>query len=97
VWAVREGIELGHVEEAFHKAKEYGVTHAGKIAQREAAALKLDPGFCRRYLTNIIHYDLGERELAGLNRYRELAAELELIPQGTRDVRDHRPHLVESR
>ena len=97
VWAIREGIELGEVEQAFQQAKDYGVTHAGRIAQREAANLNLDPGFCRRYLTNIIHYDLGERELAGLNRYRELAAELGLIPRGTRDVRDHRPHLVESR
>ncbi|HJZ54437.1 MAG TPA: menaquinone biosynthesis protein, partial [Gemmataceae bacterium] len=97
VWAVRSGIGLGDVEQAFHQAKEHGVAHAGVIAQREAAALGLDPGYCRRYLTNIIRYDLGPQELAGLNRYRELAAELGLIPKGTRDVRDHRPDLVESR
>jgi chorismate dehydratase len=97
VWAVRGGIELGEVESAFHRAKEYGVAHAGVIAQREAAALGLDPGYCRRYLETLIRYDLGPPELAGLNRYRELAAELGLIPKGTRDVRDHRPDLVESR
>jgi chorismate dehydratase len=97
VWAVRGGVELGEVAAAFHQAKEYGRAHAGRIAQREAAALGLDPGYCRRYLTHIIHYDLGPRELAGLNRYRELAAELGLAPKGGRDVRDHRPDLVESR
>lgn len=96
LWAVRGGVELSEVESAFHRAKEFGLAHAGAIAQREAPALGLDPGYCRRYLTNIIHYDLGPRELAGMNRYRELAAELELIPKGTHDVRHHRPDLVES-
>jgi chorismate dehydratase len=97
MWAVRAGVELGEAETAFHRAKEYGVAHAGEIAQREAAALGLDAGFCRRYLTNIIRFDLGPRELAGLDKYRALAAELGLIPKGTPHVRDHRPRPVESR
>jgi chorismate dehydratase len=80
VWAVRRGVELGAAERAFHRAKEYGLARAGMIAQREAAALGLDAGYCRRYFTNIIRYDLGPHELAGLRRYRELAAELGLIP-----------------
>src|SRR5947209_15311536 len=75
VWAVRGGIELGEAEAAFHKAKEYGLANAGAIAQREAAALGLDPGFCRRYLANILRYDLGPQELAGMNRFRELVEE----------------------
>ena len=97
LWAVRGGVELGGAEAAFHRAKEYGLARAGVIAQREAAALGLDPGYCRRYLTNIIRYDLGPRELAGMARFRELAAELGLAPEGTDDVRDDRPDLVESR
>jgi chorismate dehydratase len=72
VWAIREGVELGETEAAFHQAKEYGLAHAGEIAQREAPALKLDPGFCRRYLSNVIRYDLGTRELAGMKKFREL-------------------------
>jgi chorismate dehydratase len=82
VWAVRGGVELGEAEAAFHKAKEYGLANAGAIAQREAAALGLDPGFCRRYLSNILRYDLGAAELAGMRKFRELAEELEL-PCGT--------------
>jgi chorismate dehydratase len=74
VWAVRDGVELGNVEHAFHQAKEYGLAHAGAIAQREAPALGLDPGYCRRYLSHIIHYDLGPRELAGMERFQELLA-----------------------
>ena len=79
VWAVRGGVELGATEKGFQKAKEYGLAHAGLISQREAAGLGLDPGYCRRYLANIIRYDLGPQELAGMQKYRELAAELGLV------------------
>ena len=72
VWAVRDGIELGKTEEAFHKAKEAGIAAAGRIANRYAGELGLDPGYCRRYLSHIIKYDLGAEELAGMERYREL-------------------------
>ncbi|MBX3401486.1 MAG: menaquinone biosynthesis protein [Gemmataceae bacterium] len=72
VWAVREGVELGEAAGAFEQAKQLGKRNAGLIAEREAKLLELDPGFCRRYLTNIIRYDLGERELAGMERFREL-------------------------
>lgn len=97
VWAVRDGVELGDAEPAFRRAKEYGLAHAGAIAEREAPALGLDPGYCRRYFTNILHYDLGPRELAGLARYSDLAADLGLAPKGVDLVRDARPHLVEGR
>jgi chorismate dehydratase len=93
VWAVRGGAELGAAEYGFHRAKEYGLAHAGQIAQREAPALGLDPGYCRRYLANIIRYDLGPQELAGMQKYREFAAELGLVASRGRkppdlDVRD---------
>ncbi|MDY3552084.1 menaquinone biosynthesis protein [Gemmata sp. JC717] len=84
VWAVRGGVELGAAETAFHRAKEYGLANAGLIAQREAPALDLDPGYCRRYMTNIIRYDLGPTELAGLRKYRELAEELGLVAPAPR-------------
>lgn len=96
VWAVRGGIELGATEKAFHRAKEYGLSQVGQIAEREALALGLDPGYCRRYLDTLIRYDLGPLELAGLRKYRELAVELGLAPKGVK-LDHHRPNLVESR
>lgn len=80
VWAVRSGVQLGEAEFAFQKAKEYGLAHAGAIAQREAPKLNLDAGYCRRYMSTIIRYDLGPAELAGMQKYRDLAAELGLVP-----------------
>ena len=98
VWAVRPGVELSpEVVSAFHAAKRLGLANAGRIAAREAPKLGLDAGFCRRYLTNILHYDLGPRERAGLARFRAEAAELGLVPAGGfRDDAD-RYDLVESR
>jgi chorismate dehydratase len=97
LWAVRAGVDVGDAEAGFQAAKAAGLAAAGAIAQREAAGLGLDPGYCRRYLTNIIRYDLGPRELAGMARFQELTAELGLAPKGVPGVRQPRPHLVESR
>lgn len=82
VWAVREGADLGRVAWALGEAKRRGLRQAGRIAQREAAGLGLDAGFCRRYLTNILHFDLGPREKAGLLHYCTLASEIGLAPRG---------------
>jgi chorismate dehydratase len=82
VWAVRPGVDLGDTERAFHRAKAFGLSRAGVIAAREAAKLGVDPGYCRRYFTNVIRYDLGPRELAGLRRFGQLADEVGLLREG---------------
>jgi chorismate dehydratase len=82
VWAVRPGADLAGVDRALREAKRRGLREAGKIAHREAPALGLDAGFCRRYLSTILHFDLGPREQAGLHHYAMLAAELGLAPGG---------------
>lgn len=74
VWAVRDGVELGDVEAAFHHAKRLGLSRAGRIAVREAPKLGLDAGFCRRYLQTVIRYDLGPDELAGMERFHRLVS-----------------------
>jgi chorismate dehydratase len=96
VWAVRPGADLGPVAAALQRAKVAGVAAAGAIAQREAPGLGLDAGYCRRYLSTIIHYDLGPRERAGLRHFAALAGELGLAPRGVPLVLYGCPHLVES-
>jgi chorismate dehydratase len=81
-WAVRAGVDLQGVDEALLRAKENGCANAGLIAQRESSLLGLDAGFCRRYLSNIIQFDLGPREQAGLHMYYNLACELGLARKG---------------
>ena len=97
VWAVRAGVDLGSAESAFVRAKNQGLANAGIIAAREAKVLGLDPGYCRRYFTNIIHYDLGPVELAGLSRFYQLAVNAGLAPEGVDLATYHRPDLVACR
>jgi chorismate dehydratase len=97
VWAVRPGVDLGGVARALTEAKRRGQVQTGVIAQREAPKLGLDAGFCRRYLSNILHFDLGPRELAGLHHYYMLACELGLARRGVSLDYYHPAHLVESR
>ena len=82
VWAVRPGADLRGVDAALREAKEQGLAHVGAIAAREAGRLGLDAGFCRRYLETLIRFDLGPRELAGLERFYERAADQGLAPAG---------------
>src|SRR5262249_51343469 len=44
-WAVRDGVELGPVEQALAEAKPRGLSRIGDIAYREAPLLSLDAGF----------------------------------------------------
>jgi chorismate dehydratase len=81
-WAVRPGADLGPVPEALEQARQRGLARVGLIAHQEAPRLGLDAGFCRRYLSTILHFDLGPRELAGLEHYYRLAGELGLAPRG---------------
>lgn len=83
-WAVRDGVDLGPIAEALEQAKIEGRRKVGPIAAREAPHLGLDAGFCRRYLTNIIRFDLGSREQAGLQKFYQLAVEIGLAPAGRR-------------
>lgn len=97
VWAVRAGAELGGVEQALVEAKARGCARCGEIAQREAPLLGLDAGYCRRYLTNIIHFDLGPREQAGLHHYNMLACELGLVRRGVNLEFYHHADFAQSR
>lgn len=88
VWAVRERVNLLGVDEALRESKNLGLARCGLIAERESPRLQLDAGYCRRYLSNILSYDLGPRERAGLQRFYELACEQGLAPQGV-EVEDY--------
>jgi chorismate dehydratase len=88
VWSVRPGVDLGHFETAFHQAKALGLANAGAIAAREAPELGLDAGYCRRYLSNVIRYDLGSDEMAGMNLFESKTRPF------TTETRRHREEIT---
>ena len=75
VWAVRKDFpDLGTVTEIAHKAYAAGFQSLEKIAARYAGELGHSPSFWLDYLGHSIHYELGERDLAGLERFKALLA-----------------------
>jgi len=97
-WAVRPGLELDAEEiHAFAAAKEMGRPDVSNLAREEAAKLGLPTAQCEYYLQQVIRHDFGEEEIAGLLRFRELAVEAGLAPEGVRCVFQHPSRLVESR
>lgn len=93
VWAVRAGVDLQGVDLGLRAARDHGLRRVGHIAWREAPGLRLDAGMCRRYLSNILSFDLGEAELSGLRRFHVLAAELGLAP-AMAPLKEYSPPLV---
>lgn len=80
-WACNRGMVHDGVAADFVASKKYGLDRIREIS--EAASIKLDlpPGALERYLTENIHFDLDEENLAGLNLYFEKAAAAGLIPR----------------
>ena len=98
VWAVRPGVDLGGGRAALARSE---TARAGARRTDRPRARRRGwgwtPGFCRRYLSNIIHFDLGPREQAGLHHYYMLACELGLARQGVNLDYYRAAHLAQSR
>jgi chorismate dehydratase len=70
-WLMRS--DLPHaksVADDLRALKAYGVAHLEEIIRAEPR----DPAFTRRYLTQHIRFELGEREKMGIEKFRELLA-----------------------
>jgi len=81
IWVGRPEALTPEVFADFRASKQYGLEHVREIS--EAASIKLDlpPRALERYLTENIHFDLDEENLAGLELFYEKAASAGLIPR----------------
>lgn len=96
-WAVAEGVTIPFsAARAFFMAKELGRPAIPAIAAEEAARLKLDVAQCQYYLQQAIRHDLGVEELAGLERFRQLAVAAGMAPEGVPCVFHGERQLIES-
>ena len=89
LWVARPGVDLGDLPEALAKSRAEGLAQAGQLAETYGPRLGLEVATCYDYLTNVLSYDLGEPELAGLRRFAAMAARLGLAPEGV-DLVFHR-------
>ncbi len=81
IWVGRRDAVTPEVVADFLASKKYGLERIREIS--EAASIKLDlpPGALERYLTENIHFDLDDENLAGLRNYFHRAAAAGLIPR----------------
>lgn len=97
-WSVRDSITVpANVAKAFVRAKEEGRKEIPAIVSVESARLGIDETRCRYYLENVIRHEFGAAELAGLQRFYQLAVEQGLAPEGVSCVFHGSEHLAESR
>jgi len=66
-------------------AKDAGLTAMDELAALWAQRLGLSDERCRDYLCSAVHYDLGPRERAGMQRFRELLAKNQAATVGGRE------------
>ena len=70
-WLLRPGLPNSvQVADDLRALKRHGQAHLAEIVREEPR----DPAFTERYLTQHIRFDLGEREKAGIEKFRELLA-----------------------
>jgi len=83
-WTVRGGAasedELAYVAEVFRASRDAGLAHLQEIADEWSRRLELAPDFITSYLTENIQYSLGAENIAGMQLFFEMAAELKVLP-----------------
>jgi predicted solute-binding protein len=80
VWAARPAVVTAEVVRDFQDSLAFGMRHLSEISSEAARELNLPAETIARYLTENIDYTLDAENLRGLQRYYDLAAELNLIP-----------------
>lgn len=96
LWVTRAGVDLGDLPEALAQSRAEGLARADLLAETHGPRLGLDAATCLDYLTNVLSYDLGEPEIAGLRRFARMAAAVGLAPEGA-DLVFHRRHDLAAR
>jgi chorismate dehydratase len=97
LWVARGSVDLGHLPEALARSRREGLAHAQELAREHGPRLGLDVPTCFDYLTKVLSYDLGEPEIAGMQRFAAMAVELGLAPEGVDLVFHRRPDLAARR
>lgn len=83
-WAARSAAagddELSAAAEAFSESRDEGLRHVSEIASKWAPNLSISPELIKSYLRENIHYHLDSENIAGMELFFRLAAELSVLP-----------------
>jgi len=93
VWVVRRSCpHLEDITRILQAAKDRGCQSRRQLAELCSRRLGLPEDRCHDYLTHRLHYDVGPRELEGMNLFRTLAADF-LRPARGQEVRTVSGHV----
>ncbi|MGH7194645.1 MAG: menaquinone biosynthetic enzyme MqnA/MqnD family protein [Candidatus Saccharimonadales bacterium] len=87
MWVARPGVEFDELADLLAQARDVGLANLAEIAAVEAAPLGLSHPQCVAYLRDNLYFYLGPRERAGLERFRQLAQELDHEIGGARSAK----------
>lgn len=82
VWAAKNENLIEPLNEILGESIALGLRHTARIAQEGSRELHLNGVLCRRYLEQIIHYELGPREYQAMDRFSQWAQSFGILPNG---------------
>jgi chorismate dehydratase len=86
MWVARRDADTREFRPRLIAARERGMLNLKEISIEAASDTGLDAAQCLNYIENVMSYDLGDREVAALERFQKLAAEDGLCPGGVEIV-----------
>jgi chorismate dehydratase len=78
-WMAGEGVELGELPQRLELAKRQGLANVDEIIDRFAAPRGWPAELARKYLTEYLKYDIGERQLEAIRLFHQLAGKHGII------------------
>lgn len=79
MWVARDDVDLTGIEQALDESRDRGVAALHDIAQEQAPQLDLATGTAITYLTKHLNYHLTSAERSGLELFRQLAHDQDLL------------------
>jgi len=79
MWVAREGADVRGVERALEESRDRGVAAIRRIANQQAPLLDLTAETAITYLMQNLNYHLTSAELSGLELFRQLAQQQNLL------------------
>lgn len=86
MWIARASADVSDVAGVLGMARDHGVQHFREIAVREAPLVGISTELAESYLSKNLHFSIGPKERAGLQRFYELCVKHNLAPNGLDQV-----------
>jgi chorismate dehydratase len=80
VWTARADVELGDLPRRLDQARRQGMEHLDEIVKQHAIPRGWPAALARKYLSEYLRFEIGERQLKAITRFYELAAAQGIIP-----------------